>query len=80
MGQLPAPSYLSQTAREWPPEYLFYVTQKGVRMSGMPAWQFRISEEGLWSTVAFLKAMPYLTQPEYERMVARSEGYTCPRP
>src|SRR5688572_26333370 len=37
-GMLPIASNLAQTAREWPAEWLYYVTKKGVRMSGMPAW------------------------------------------
>ena len=78
MGQLPSPSDLSQTGREWPPEQLFYVTQKGVRMSGMPAWQYRIAEGGLWSTVAFLQKQPFLTREEYAALAKRSEAKACP--
>ena len=79
-GQLPSPSRLEQSAREWPPSHLFYVTQKGVRMTGMPAWEYRISQEGLWSTVAFLKRMPFMTQAEYAAMGARSDDIACPAP
>lgn len=79
-GQLPLPSSLAQSAREWPAAHLFYVTQKGVRMSGMPAWEFRISEQGLWSTVAFLKAMPGMTGVEYQRLAAASTDAQCPKP
>ena len=78
MGQLPSPSDLAQTGREWPPQQLFYVTQKGVRMSGMPAWQYRISEDGLWSTVAFLRRLPFLTRADYAALAARSENRMCP--
>jgi len=79
-GQLPSPSSLSQSARDWPAAHLFYVTQKGVRMSGMPAWEYRISEPGLWSTVAYLKAMPFMTVEEYRRLAASSEHEVCPAP
>lgn len=79
-GQLPLPSSLSQSAREWPEAHLFHVTQKGVRMSGMPAWEYRISEQGLWSTVAFLKAMPFMTAAEYQRWTAASSDRECPAP
>ena len=79
-GQLPLPSSLSQSAREWPAAHLFYVTQKGVRMSGMPAWEYRISEPGLWSTVAFLKAMPFMTTQQYQEISAASAGNVCPAP
>lgn len=79
-GQLPAPSSLSESAREWPAAHLFYVTQQGVRMSGMPAWEFRISDEGLWSTVAYLKAMPFMTVAEHRELDAASAGAACPPP
>ncbi|MET0536232.1 MAG: cytochrome c [Steroidobacter sp.] len=79
-GQLPSPSSLEQSAREWPSSHLFYVTQQGVRMSGMPAWEFRISEQGLWSTVAFLKRMPTMTAAEYKQFTASSANAECPKP
>lgn len=79
-GQLPSPSSLEQSAREWPASHLFYVTQQGVRMSGMPAWEFRISEQGLWSTVAFLKRMPTMTAAEYKQFTASSANAECPKP
>jgi len=78
-GQLPSPGHLSQSAREWSAAELFYVTQQGIRMSGMPAWQYRISEEGLWSTVAFLKKMPELSRAGYEAMTAEGAQIDCPR-
>lgn len=79
-GQLPSPGSLSQSAREWPAAHLFYVTQQGVRMSGMPAWEYRISTEGLWSTVAFLKAMPFMTVAEHRELGAASHEAVCPKP
>lgn len=79
-GQLPSPSSLSESARDWPAAHLFYVTQQGVRMSGMPAWEYRISTEGLWSTIAYLKAMPFMTVVEHRELAAASAGESCPRP
>jgi cytochrome c1 len=79
-GQLPSPSSLAESAREWTPAHLFYVTQQGVRMSGMPAWEFRISEQGLWSTVAFLKAMPRMTAVEYKQFADSNVDAGCPKP
>ena len=79
-GQLPSPSSLSASAREWPAAHLFYVTQQGVRMSGMPAWEYRISTDGLWSTVAYLKAMPFMSVAEHRELDAASAGKRCPVP
>lgn len=79
-GQLPSPSSLSESARDWPASHLFYVTQQGVRMSGMPAWEYRISAEGLWSTVAYLKAMPFMTAAQHMELDRASAEETCPAP
>lgn len=77
-GMLPIASNLAQSAREWPPEWLYYVTRKGIRMSGMPAWEFRMSEDALWSTVAFLKQMPFMTQPQFDEAANASAHIECP--
>lgn len=76
-GMLPIPSPLAQSAREWPAAWLYYVTKKGVRMTGMPAWEFRMSEESLWSTVAFLKTLPFLSEREYREMEAAVADEEC---
>lgn len=79
-GMLPIASNLAQSAREWPPRWLYYVTKKGVRMSGMPAWEFRMSEESLWSTVAFLRILPLLTGDEYARVASMASADLCSPP
>lgn len=79
-GQLPSASSLSQSAREWPARNLFYVTKKGIRMSGMPAWEFRISDEGIASTVMFMKRMAFMTRDEYASFDASNTSTACPRP
>ena len=78
-GLLPTPSSLAQSAREWPAEWLYYVTKKGVRMTGMPAWEYRLAEDSLWSTVAFLKKLPTLTREEYLAMEAPAMSLACPQ-
>jgi mono/diheme cytochrome c family protein/cytochrome c551/c552 len=79
-GQLPSPSSLSESARNWPAAHLFYVMQKGIRMSGMPAWEYRMTEDALWSTVAFLKTMPFQSRESYAQFAKESEDQTCPTP
>lgn len=79
-GMLPIASSLAQSAREWPPEWLYYVTRKGVRMSGMPAWEFRISNDDLWSTVAFLTQLPFMTRQDYSDLNERTSDLACRAP
>jgi mono/diheme cytochrome c family protein len=77
-GMLPVPNPLAESARVWSPAALYVITSKGVRMTGMPAWEFRISEHSLWSTVAFLAKLPALSRADYHRLAADS-GVRCER-
>lgn len=77
-GQLPSPSSLSQSARDWPEAHLYFVVKKGIRMSGMPAWEYRMSEDALWATVAYLKAMPFQSRATYEQFAVESDDASCP--
>lgn len=78
-GMLPSPGALAQSARDWPAEHLYYVTKKGVRMTGMPAWEYRMSDPALWATTAYLKALPDFTHARYLEMAERSQDRECPR-
>jgi mono/diheme cytochrome c family protein len=77
-GMLPIPSNLVQAGRDWPAQWLHYVTRKGVRMTGMPAWEYRISDHDLWATVAFLKTLPTLTARDYAARIDASTDVECP--
>jgi mono/diheme cytochrome c family protein len=70
LGMAPAAANLAHTAREWPPGELFWVIKNGLKMTGMPAWEFRLGDEEIWATVAFLKRMPRLSPQEYAALQA----------
>jgi len=59
LGLTPAPANLAHTAREWPPADLYWVVRNGIKMTGMPAWQFRLAEAP-WAVVAFVEKLPEL--------------------
>jgi mono/diheme cytochrome c family protein len=77
-GLLPTPNSLAESARDWSSAALYTITRNGVRMTGMPAWEFRISEAGLWSTVAFLQTLPSLTRADYQALQSGPSA-ACPR-
>lgn len=77
-GQQPVATNLLQSARDWPPNLLYHVTKKGVRMTGMPAWEFRLSEPSLWSTVAFIKQLPTYSADEYAAIAGATNTEPCP--
>ncbi|CAI8728721.1 c-type cytochrome [Methylocaldum szegediense] len=64
-GMLPLPNNLAQTAREQSAEYIYWVVANGIRMTGMPAWQFRLDKDDLWAVVAFVERLPELSPREY---------------
>lgn len=65
-GMLPLPNNLAQTAREKSAEYIYWVVANGIRMTGMPAWQFRLDETDMWAVVAFVEKLPAFSPREYE--------------
>jgi mono/diheme cytochrome c family protein len=77
LGMLPAPTNLAHVAREKSPQWLYYVTRKGVRMTGMPAWEYRLSDRSLWSVVAFVEELPTLDKAGYLRRSDASGGMEC---
>lgn len=77
LGMVPHPAPLSHTAREWPANEVFWVIKHGIKMSGMPAWAFRLSEDEMWAITAFTMRLPWLAPLEYEAMV-RAVGDATP--
>lgn len=71
LGMTPVPANLALTAREWKPAELYWVAKYGIKMSGMPAWEFRLPDDDLWAIVAFVRRMPELSVLEYKE-IARS--------
>ena len=65
LGLTPLPGSLSDTAREWTASQLYWVIRYGIKMTAMPAWQFRLRDDELWSVVAFLKTLPDLSPQAY---------------
>jgi mono/diheme cytochrome c family protein len=70
LGMAPTPANLAHTAREWPAGDLFWVVKNGLKMTGMPAWEFRLGDDEVWATIAFLKRMTALSPRQYEAMQA----------
>lgn len=65
MGMTPAPANLVATARHWTPEALFWAIKHGIKMTGMPAWEYRLGDREIWDIVAFVEAMVRLSPQEY---------------
>jgi cytochrome c1 len=76
-GLLPVPSSLSQAAHDWLPAELYWITRYGIKMTGMPAWEFRLDDDALWAIVAFLQVLPGMSAQEYAHLQSRNASPAC---
>jgi mono/diheme cytochrome c family protein len=47
---------------------LFETISRGVRLTGMPAWEGEDSPEAIWDLVSFIRHLPQLTREELKQM------------
>lgn len=75
----PLPGPLVDARQRWQPRELYWITRHGIRMSGMPAWEFRLSEQDLWAVVAFMQTLPDLSPKEFMHATQQAQpaGQTC---
>ena len=79
----PLPGPLVDATQRWRPRELYWLTRHGIRMSGMPAWQFHMADEDIWAVVGFLQKLPTLTPQQYAQATtanAASAAPACTRP
>jgi mono/diheme cytochrome c family protein len=70
LGMLPVPANLAYTARTWREAELFWTIREGIKMTGMPAWRYRLDDAQMWSIVAFLRVLPTLSPERYREVAA----------
>lgn len=78
LGMTPAPANLVYTAREWSAAEIFWVVKEGIKMTGMPAWKYRLVDEDIWAIVGFMRELPKLSPEEYRSKSARREAAAEP--
>ena len=79
LGMTPVPGYLVPTAREWSASQIHWVVKHGIKMTGMPAWKYRMSDEEIWQVVAFVKErLPYVSAQQYADVALRTKDAAAP--
>jgi mono/diheme cytochrome c family protein len=68
----PLPGPLVDAPLHWRARELYWVTRHGIKMSGMPAWEYRLTEGELWDVVAFMQQLPLLGTQSYAELVQRA--------
>ena len=62
---------LQRTARDHDARYVYWVVRHGIKMTAMPAWEFRLSEDETWAVVAFVMGLDRLSPSEYATATGR---------
>lgn len=65
LGMMPGPTAVAAIARERAPDHIYWVVEQGIKMSGMPAWEYRLSNRQIWQIVALVKQIPEMSVDEY---------------
>ena len=75
----PLPGPLVDAHRHFRPRELYWLTRHGIKMSGMPAWEFRLTDGEIWDVVAFMVRLPELNAAGYADFVQRAPVAACGR-
>lgn len=78
-GVRPAPVNLVEAAREWQPAEIYWVVKHGIKLTGMAAWEYRLSDQELWDITAFVKMLPTVAPQQYKEW-SRAEPPPQPVP
>lgn len=73
-GMRPVPPNLVHTGRTWTAGDIFWAIKHGIEMTGMPAWDYRLSDGEIWSLVAVVKMFTTMAPVEYQEMRAEIVG------
>jgi mono/diheme cytochrome c family protein len=65
LGMLPVPENLALMSRERSAGEIYWTVRNGLKMTGMPAWQYRLTDEEMWDVVAFVKKLSSYSPTEY---------------
>jgi len=66
LGMNPLPTPIVAAARARPAREVYWLVKNGLRMTGMPAWDVRLSESEIWTVTAFAEALPDISPARYK--------------
>ncbi|CAM4015218.1 c-type cytochrome [Bordetella muralis] len=67
LGLNPAPASLVASARDRPAAEIYWIVREGIKMTGMPAWKYRLTDTQMWDVVAFMRVLPALSPVAYRQ-------------
>ncbi|AHL77417.1 cytochrome C [Stutzerimonas stutzeri] len=64
----PEPPFLPPRIAHWEPQELFLIVKHGVKFTAMPAWPAPQRDDEVWAVVAFLQALPGMSEQRYREL------------
>ena len=74
LSMQPLPGPLTDATARWDARELRWIVRHGLKMSGMPAWRYRLAESDQWAVVSFLQALPGLDPQAQQGLLAGAAG------
>ncbi len=74
MGIYPQAPNLARSAKEMPPQNLFWVIKNGIKSTAMPGFAKTHTDDKIWAMVAFLEKMKNMTPAQYKAMEKANES------
>lgn len=65
LSMTPVPPPIVQVGREMSAAEIFWTAKHGLKMTGMPGWDFKLTDEEIWDIVAFAITVPRLSPTQY---------------
>jgi len=73
LSMQPLPGPLVHMMRKWKPEEVYWIVSNGIKMSGMPAWRYRLGAGDMWAVTALVARLPDMSPQDYAALRAVAE-------
>jgi mono/diheme cytochrome c family protein len=70
LSMQPQPGPLVHMLQRWEPAEIYWIVSNGIKMSGMPAWRYRLSESDMWAVTAMVMRLRDLSPQDYAALQA----------
>ena len=77
MGMQPLPGPLVDAARRWELRHVYWITRNGIKMTGMPAWEYRLADDDLWAVSGFVQQLAQLSPADYAKQMESAQDIRC---
>lgn len=70
-GMRPRPPHLTEAAKHWRPNEIFWLVKHGAKMTGMPAFGPTHDDKAIWAIASFVSQLPAMPPERYSELGGR---------